>query len=57
MRNDYYLETPVGEMLSYYMDQSQAVRASHSVFNIPDFKQIRSLFNYGSIFGIKKEMA
>lgn len=50
MKIDYYSDMRIGEMLSYYTDQRQTVRATFPVWNIPSFKQVRALFNFGSIF-------
>lgn len=56
MQINYDSDMTVGQMLSYYVEQRQAVRTTLPVWNIPSFKQVRALCNFGSIYARQKEV-
>jgi len=54
MNEMYGSNVTVGEMLSAYVEQRQAVRKKMKVLNIPSLPQIRHLFQFGSLFDHKR---
>lgn len=53
MNEMYGSNVTVGQMLSVYIDQRQAVRKEMKVLHIPSLLQIRRLFQFGSLFAHK----
>lgn len=43
---DTYVNQTVGQMLSYYAEQRQALRAKVAVFNFPTMDQVRSALGF-----------